>query len=187
MHHEMTVRVILLNERNEVLLQRISIDGKPTFFITPGGRVEEGDTALEESVFREIEEETGISRESIFVAGAGPLYVGHHRMVKRGVQVEMTENFFVARVSGSGTVDAEQRSLTEEERGVFRGERWFSLQELQDRTEIIVPVNLADLVSSVVRGDPFPAVDFSDPPEFSVKDWAHSRGEVRAFGRAPGI
>ena len=45
---ETAVRVLLFNEKIELLLQGVDIPGKPHFYITPGGRVDgEGESLLE--------------------------------------------------------------------------------------------------------------------------------------------
>lgn len=163
---ETAVRVLLFNSRDQVLLQEVNVPGKPAFYITPGGRLDGESEELVQAVIREIREETGFERFE--VQSESPVFTGKHVMEKKSGPVAMTEHFFVAHLKEeSDQIDDTKQALTEEEREVFRGQRWVSLGELREGAAIVVPINLADCVEAVLKGDPFPAVDFSDPPEFT--------------------
>ena len=165
---ETTVRAILLNEGNQVLLQRIEIPGRPPFFITPGGRVEASDTDLSAALLREIEEETGLSKQLIKVVASQKARVGQLRMLRDGQLVEMTEYFFVARLSGPDAIHEARQSLTDEEKRVLKSQRWLSLNEVENGNYIVLPVNLAQLVRAALRCEQLPPIDFSDPKAFGT-------------------
>ena len=80
---EVTVRVILLNERNELLLQKVEIPGKPPFYITPGGRLDRTDSNLVSAVRRELVEETGIPTDRLIMDDSALFYTGVHTMTKK--------------------------------------------------------------------------------------------------------
>lgn len=163
---EIAVRVILFNARDEVLLQEVSVPGKPKFFITPGGRLDESDVSLVGAVRRELEEETGFQKFEVH--SDVPLYSGSHVMKKGSGLVQMTEHFFSACLSTEeDDIDESRQSLTPEEQELFVRQRWFSLAELESGEFIIVPVNIAAFVKSFLDSSPLPDVDFSDPPEFA--------------------
>ncbi len=61
------VSALIVNENQELLLVNLqSFETK--FYAIPGGGIEEGET-LKDAVYREINEELGISRESLDLAG----------------------------------------------------------------------------------------------------------------------
>ena len=165
---EQTVRAILINEKNEILLQEVCIPNKPRFYITPGGRLDPTDNGLISAMLREIKEETGFSPETISIVGNLPFCIGSHIMKKKGEDVKMKENFFLVRLSGVSEIDSSKQSLTPEEVIDHTGQRWFSLSELTAGGNIVLPVNLKDVMAAFIYGRPPPQIDFSDPPEFSA-------------------
>ena len=60
------VRVILTNEKNEILMVKQHHDGKDIWMV-PGGGIEEGENSIEAAV-REAKEETGLDVEIIGLA-----------------------------------------------------------------------------------------------------------------------
>lgn len=162
---EISVRVFLFNNKNNVLLQKVHIDGKPDFFITPGGRLDDPQEKLVDAVKREVKEETGFTK--FLIINSEPIFSGSHVMKRNNTPVRLTEHFFVVRLDeASDTIDEEKQSLTKEEQSVFAGQQWMSLEEIGSGTHIIVPVNIYAIVAAILENSEIPEVDFNDPQEF---------------------
>lgn len=65
------VSALILNNKNEILLVNLE-SFKEIYFAVPGGGVD-GDETLEDTVYREIFEELGISRESLELVGSSDI------------------------------------------------------------------------------------------------------------------
>ena len=141
-----SARLLVLNERDEVLLFRFAYytDGSPewqNYWSTPGGALEPGET-FEQAGIRELREETGLECDQL-----GP-EVGRRTFVLRltdGEQVEANERYYVVRP------DAAQLSFvgwTEQEVAVIAEHKWWSLREIADTAETIWPENLKEMLIS---------------------------------------
>lgn len=166
---EVAVRALLFNKEGKVLLQRIKVESKPEFYITPGGRLAHPDEGVLEAIKRELREEAGF--EQITVRGGAPFFSGSHVMNKRSGPVEMTEHFFAVDLEEeSDQIDARRQQLTEEEIDAFLTQQWMGIDELRSNMYIIVPVNIADIVMALQKGSLPPTVDFSDPPQLRERN-----------------
>jgi 8-oxo-dGTP pyrophosphatase MutT (NUDIX family) len=145
-----TSRVLVVDARGRLLLLLIE-DAKARdarFWITPGGGLDPGES-FEAGAARELWEETGI------VAPLGPCVWRRRRLVMYdGRTYDFDERFFVVRVD-SATVSSEH--VTDWERRVLTGYRWWSLEELMATDEVLAPLSLAELIAPILAG--------ADPPE----------------------
>lgn len=142
-------RVVLLDPDDRVLLLAIEGDhatgpdrtGPGRYWVTPGGGIEPGETVAD-AARRELFEETGIRG-----ADLGPeLGRSEVPLVVRGQPIVLHETFVVG---WTATTETDLDHLTDVERSIVRGHRWWTLTEVRDPgDEVIFPVGLADLVTA---------------------------------------
>jgi len=104
-----------------------------TFWATPGGGMEPGETPLA-AALREVREELGID-----VVLEGPVHQAVGIFEFEGVLIENTDNFFVGKWDGTprlvGATQAESAALTQA--------RWWTVEEMERTQEDIFPRDLA--------------------------------------------
>lgn len=160
-----TVRVILLDPADRTLLFEDSDPGVPgaTWWMTPGGGVDPGETEVQTAI-REVAEETGcvLAPEDL----VGP--VGH-RYVVHGYSdqvVEQDEVFYLARTAAFA-VDVSAH--TEDEQLTILQHRWWTAAELRATTADIWPDALVRLWELAERGGPMP-LELGHHEESTVPD-----------------
>jgi 8-oxo-dGTP pyrophosphatase MutT (NUDIX family) len=142
-------RVILLDQSGQVLLLHVNdpMDDEPAFWITPGGGVEPGESAVEAAV-REVNEETGL-QTSPAVLGS-PVARSEGSWEFRGEALYSVSHHFFLRADAFELSD---EHWTDEEREFHQGWRWWSADELEATEEIVYPPRLAGLVRMLHRGE----------------------------------
>lgn len=135
------VRVILVDDRDRLLLFEDSDPGVPgvTWWATPGGGMDPGETERQTAV-REVAEETGcVLREEDLV---GPLA---RRRAVHGYSdqiLDQDEPFYLAVVSA---FEIDISAHTEEEKFTLQGHRWWTRADLESTRAWIWPARLLDL------------------------------------------
>ena len=137
-----TARWLILDGQGRVLLFRFVFADGPiagtTFWATPGGAVDPGET-YEEAAGRELFEETGLR-----VSEVGPQVA--RRVVSfrlpDGRMSRVDQRFFLLRIDA---FDLSPDGWTEEERQVLAEHRWWSAEDIRVASETIWPHDLADL------------------------------------------
>ena len=149
-----TARLALFDDQQRILMIKIEDSTvhdpkqpqRKPFWVTPGGKVEEGETA-EIAAKRELFEETGIKEADEF----GPcIWKGSVVLNWKGVHTQLNEKFFLARVKSQ---NVSRKNFTEEEEKVIKEHRWFSSEDLESTQEIFIPKDLALLVREILEGN----------------------------------
>ena len=147
-----SVKVILLNEKNEILLvladdpKTTSVDGAyhGKFWFLVGGEIEPNES-IEKAAIREILEETGIKEEEIDL---GPLvWFGEFDLVLDGVLTHLKQTFIVAKTKQTKVSFV---NLTTWENRSFQALKWFSIDQIKNSKEIIYPVDLAYYLEDII-------------------------------------
>lgn len=147
--HRHTARVLLLDPRQRVLLFHDSdplAAGRPRFWITPGGGVDDGESVRQAAV-REVAEETGHGLPP--AALSGPVA---ERVVVHGYAdliAVQRETYFAAPVP---VFPVDTSAHTEEEQRTLLGHHWWTVPELTSTDATVWPVGLAGLVTAVLDG-----------------------------------
>ena len=149
-------RVVVLDGAERLLLLRGRDPARPTaeWWFTPGGGLNPGETA-EQAARRELREETGLSPVDLT-----PL--PWWRRVEfdfAGQRYHQEERYFLARVAET-TVNGEQ--VTDFEREVLIGHRWWPLAELAGTQDTVYPRRLAALVTALVTDGIQPGAELED-------------------------
>jgi 8-oxo-dGTP pyrophosphatase MutT (NUDIX family) len=152
----MTVKLLLLDERDRVLLIRSVDPSSGTECWYPvGGGVMKG-KSLQDAALREAHEETGLSA---LPAGA-PVWTREHTYEYDGRTVEVHEDWLLHKVphfepSPAGVSAFEARTIA--------GFRWWAAEDLSQTTDIVFPPRLGDLLSALLRdGLPPERVDITE-------------------------
>jgi 8-oxo-dGTP pyrophosphatase MutT (NUDIX family) len=141
-------RLVLVDPARRVLLLRDveALTGRP-FWITPGGGLNDGESHLE-AARRELREETGLRDAEI-----GPaLWRGRRWFHARGDDYDQEETFFLTRVD---PFEVDMSEVEEYERNLVH--RWWTLEELDSTTEVVLPPGLGALLRDALENGP-PAV-----------------------------
>lgn len=177
-----SVKLILLNENNELLLMSTDdkeIQGKEgnyngKFWQMVGGKIEEGET-LREAAYRELFEETGLKKEQVQVLD--PVWYGEVDLMMHGKLTKVKQSFVPARTSSP---NVSMENLTDEEKPVCTKLEWFSSDKIKDCPDIIYPVLLTDpkYLPAILQGnipkDIIP-IDLTRQPEKSTKETNRKR------------
>lgn len=173
------VRVIV-TDGTHVLMLRDSDPGVPGlhWWITPGGGVDPGETALQTAV-RELAEETGLRVDPD--ALRGPLM---RRFVVHGYSDQVlgqAELFYLLRVAEQFEPDTS--GFTDDEKVTIAAWDWLPLDGLAGMSEEVWPVTIGDLVALDGHPERWPVdhgaveestVDAAELGRRAVLDWAGS-------------
>ena len=148
MRDRLTVRVLLLDPDDRLLLMKGRLPGAPdgpSSWFTVGGGAEPGETVLE-AASREVREETGFTDVTfgpVIWRRDGPLRLAS------GETVMFREHYVVARCPGG---EPSREGWEELERQLVDDLRWWSLDDLAACGDRIYPGGLVDRLPDVLAG-----------------------------------
>lgn len=141
-----TARVIVLDPDDRVLLFSFDDPRGPRSWLTPGGGLRRGE-APAAGAARELAEETGFI---IAPEDAGPVVAtyGGRWKTDDGMLFFAADWFYCVKVPEAAVSTDDQEAL---ERSIITGYRWWTVGELLETTDHIVPPGLADLVAQLLE------------------------------------
>mgnify|MGYP002620094336 CR=1 FL=1 len=117
-----SARAVMVNERGEMLLLKF-IFGSKTWWVTPGGGLEEGES-FEEALKREVFEETGVKLDQI-----GPWVWTKEIVLEIEERTVLShERYYLVRVAGQ---ELELGNMTELEKDTLLDIKWWSAAEIR--------------------------------------------------------
>jgi len=134
-------RVLLINNHGETLLfeeHDPSRPDEPSWWITPGGGLEAGETFVQ-AAFRELEEETGQRVDELY----GPVLTHEFEYSYLGVGTRQFEYFFVAYTDDTALSFDRWTPL---EQQVTRTARWWRPSEIETTDATVYPPELPELL-----------------------------------------
>ena len=137
-------RVFLVDAEGAVLLLRGRDPARPgagTWWFTPGGGLDEGESARD-AARREVREETGLE-----IGDLGDVVFDRVAQFDfEGVHYRQTEQFFCVRCERFAIDDA---GWSEVERRTVLGYRWWSAAELLATDETLYPEQIAEILLAI--------------------------------------
>jgi G:T/U-mismatch repair DNA glycosylase/8-oxo-dGTP pyrophosphatase MutT (NUDIX family) len=139
----LAVRGLVVDEAGETILLRWQRPQGSSFWITPGGAIERGETELE-ALRRELGEEIGLVDPEL-----GPcLWSRSFTYPMLGSWRIQRERCFLVPVRRA---EVEVQLLTGED---VHGARWFTAAEIMSSDELFAPARIGELLAEIVRDGP---------------------------------
>lgn len=148
-----SARALLIDPQDRVLMMKLAgrriVDPaahlRPTFWVTPGGSLESGES-FEDGLRRELREETGLRLGDI----GRHVWISDKELDIAGERVLTRAHVYALRVPAFEPVVC---TMTPEEAESFRGFRWWSLDDIAASRESFIPRDLAGLLRPLLAGN----------------------------------
>ena len=153
----MTVKLLLLDEEDRVLLIRSTDPSSGAQCWYPvGGGVETGES-LQQAARREAHEETGLRTLPV----GSPVWTRDHTYEYDGRTIEVHEDWLLHKVNHFHPKPA---SLSEYEAKTIAGFRWWGADALSQTADTVFPPSLGGLLSALLRdGLPRAPINITEP------------------------
>lgn len=136
-------RVVVIDDADRVLLFAGTNDEDHRFWYPPGGAIEPGESP-EETARRELREETGLAGVDL----QGELGRRDVLVSWGGVRYDCRERWFFARVPVS---EIDMSGMADNEQLMISDCRWWSVDDLAQTSDRLVPGNLPTLVRDLLE------------------------------------
>ena len=136
--------MILIDGQDRVLLLRANV-GEGDVWITPGGALEQGETA-EQAALRELREESGIESGELSPC----VWTRVHRFEWGGKRYEQQERFFVVRTTSPEIC---LDGCGPEELQFLREWRWWTAEEIEQSDAAFAPKTLGKILPAILACD----------------------------------
>lgn len=149
-----TARLVLLDRNNRIFLFRHQ-DLSDTYWVTPGGGVEPGES-WEEAARRELWEETGVENVPL-----GPwLWRREKDGTISGEPVRNVERYYLVKAEPDAIHTANQ---LEYEQVVYSMYHWWTVDELRATTQTVYPEGLVDFLDRLlIEGAPSEPIELPE-------------------------
>ncbi|MDQ0838599.1 NUDIX hydrolase [Sphingomonas faeni] len=133
-------RILLVDREGRVLMFRFTPADRPPLWCTPGGAVDPGESYAA-AARRELWEEVGLDID------CGPEVAQRtiDFLTFEGVEVTADERYFRIDVD---TCEVKAGNLTEQEKQLLVGHRWFSRNDIAGFHETLYPADLVELLDA---------------------------------------
>lgn len=147
-----TVRIVLLNGQNQLLLMRVDDPGTHSvnekyagsFWVTIGGKQEGNETAIQ-TAQRELTEETGLRINDV---SFGPvIWLRELDLVLYTKAVHLNEQYILAHTNIN---EVSPTNLSKYESNIVKELRWFTAEDIARSKDTIYPLGLNKLISDVL-------------------------------------
>jgi 8-oxo-dGTP pyrophosphatase MutT (NUDIX family) len=150
-----TSRVLLVDQSDRLLLFQGQDPSNPTniYWCPIGGGIEIGESP-EDAARREVLEETGLNDFDL----GSHIWNRLDKYSFNGTDYEVSETWFLSRVTA---FEIDTSALFGLERSAFLRHHWWTQEELDSTSEVMMPVQLATLFRDLIQnGPPDTPLDF---------------------------